>query len=330
MRLQLPAPNDFSFVSAVCSHGFFMLAPNRWHPGRRVLETTIGMGDGGAVTATVRATRDGGGVVVTCPDRLNRSERDSVRRAVIRMLRLDEDLVGFHDMCRKSGTHRAAADQRFGRLLRGATFFEDLIKVICTCNVTWSQTVAMVGRLVEHWGPASAGATGFAFPTAEALTRVSPAEMRSVARVGYRAAFISRLARAVADGDVDERAYENADGSGDLLFDRLLELPGVGAYAAGHLCMLLGRYDRLAIDTEMMRFLRQRYPRRRWTPAAIRRHYDRWQPYQFLAYWFELWQDYVGRHGDPAGWDRRTVGPNITRKITAHGVGTGRPIQAKT
>jgi hypothetical protein len=31
-------------------------------------------------------------------------------------------------------SHRAAARLRFGRLLRSASLFEDIVKVICTCN----------------------------------------------------------------------------------------------------------------------------------------------------------------------------------------------------
>jgi hypothetical protein len=76
--------------------------------------------------------------------------------------------------------------------------------------------------------------------------------------------------------------------------------------------MLLGRYDRLAVDSEMRRFLGQRYPRRRWTPAAMKAHYACWHPFEFLAYWYELWADYVARHGQADQWERQDVGRRIT------------------
>jgi hypothetical protein len=76
--------------------------------------------------------------------------------------------------------------------------------------------------------------------------------------------------------------------------------------------MLLGRYDCLAVDTEMVRLLKKRYPRKAWSPARMRAHYEAWRPYQFLAYWFELWQDYVAVHGRPEGWAPEGVGQAIT------------------
>src|SRR5690606_3134922 len=131
-------------------------------------------------------------------------------------------------------------------------------------------------------------------------------------RLGYRAPFVQRLARDVADGRLDLAELEQHDGPSDDLYRRLRRIHGIGDYAAGNLCMLLGRYDRLAIDTELIRFLRERHPRRRFTPAAVRRYYAAWSPYQFLAYWYELWNGYVERHGRSEGWSSESVGARIT------------------
>lgn len=91
-------------------------------------------------------------------------------------------------------------------------------------------------------------------------------------------------------------------------------LPAWGKAAAAAADLKKGRYDRLAINTELMRHLRERYPRRRWTPACIRDHYAVWHPYQFLAYWFELWQGYADRHGRPELWNAAETGRDITRR----------------
>ena len=148
------------------------------------------------------------------------------------MLRLDEDFTGFHARCRESETHRQAAETGFGRLLRSASLFEDIVKVICTCNVTWRQTVAMVDAIVRQWGvpadksrdrragldlpsegehehgrsrPAlqSPRRSARGFPTPARLAGVRELTLRRVARVGYRAGFIRRLARDVADGRLE-------------------------------------------------------------------------------------------------------------------------------
>lgn len=308
----MATPPDFAFLGAVCAHGFFMLAPNCWDPRKLRLATTITVNDSKAVTVEIGATEKG--VIVRSDRPAARAERAAIRSAVRRMLRLDEDLSQFHALCRQSQTHRQAARLRFGRLLRSPTLFEDMVKVICTCNVGWAQTVGMVQKLVDHWGPPAADGTGRGFPTARRLAAVRPAELKRKARVGYRAEFIHRLARDCADAKIDLEAIENFTGPSADLVRTLRECQGIGPYAAAHVAMLLGRYDRLAVDTEMVRFFRQKHPRRRFAPAAVEKYYQRWSPYQFLAYWFELWSDYVARHGRSEQWSPQGVGKAITTR----------------
>lgn len=307
MKWELSAGADFEFTSAVCSHGFFMLAPNRWDPASRTLRTVVALDDEHAADVVLSASPRG--VRVEAPVRA--ADRAAITRAVSRMLRLDEDLAPFHVLCRASTTHAGAAEARFGRLLRSATLFEDVVKVICTCNIAWRQTTAIVRKLVEVWGvPAPSGAR--AFPTPRRLAEVSTQELRDVARLGYRAPFVHRLAHDVVSGALDLDVLETFAGSSSELHKALRRIHGIGDYAAGNLCMLLGRYDHLAVDTEMIRFLRERHPRRRFTPAAIRRYFARWAPWQFLAYWYELWSGYTAEHGDAREWSPEGVGARIT------------------
>lgn len=311
-------PPDFDFVSSICSHGFFVLAPHQWRRDQRALRTVITIDEDVAVPVVIREPRTqpggsrGSTVSAGCVVKLTRDRRATVRRAIRRMLRLDEDLAPFHDMCRRSKTHQAVARLRFGRLLRSASLFEDIVKVICTCNVTWRQTVAMIDRITTHWGVPTEDGAGRGFPTPARLARAPIAELKRKGRVGYRAEFLHRLAREVADGRLDLVALESFDGPSGELHRELRRLHGVGQYGASHLCMLLGRYDHLAIDTEMMRFLKERHPRTRWTPARVRTHYERWQPYAFLAYWFELWRGYTDHHGPAEQWEPDGAGKHIT------------------
>lgn len=309
----LSVPNDFDFRNAVCSHGFFVLAPNHWDPAAQTLHTAVTL-DATAAVAVSIGEHHPDGLVVRTRGRLNAAHRRTVERAVSRMLRLEEDLSAFHARCRRTDSHGKAAETRFGRLLRSATFFEDVVKVICTCNVAWRQTVAMVDRLVDCWGVSCTTGDFKGFPRPHKLAAVSAEELRSRARVGYRAAFIHKLAAGIHEGSIDLEPLEHWKGPTEGLWTALNELPGIGAYGAANLLMLLGRYDRLAIDTEMLRFLRTRHPRRTWTPAAIRKHYQRWAPNQFLAYWFELWQDYAERHGSPEQWSPSLVRNRITEQ----------------
>ncbi len=310
MRLILPVPDDFDFRNAVTSHGFFVLAPNRWNPACCSLETTITLDATTAATVLIRESSRRR-ITISSNSSFDCSQRQVIKKAVVRMLRLDEDLAAFHARCRASATHAKAAEMRFGRLLRSGSLFEDMVKVICTCNVTWSQTVRMVDAIVSRWGVSSDVPGRRSFPTFATVAILTPEELRTHARVGYRAVSLHRLAQE-ATGVVDLESLDTYAGPTEDLVRQLRHIHGIGDYAAGHLCMLLGRYDRLAIDTEMLRFLKSRHPRRRWTAASIRQYYRPWQPFQFLAYWFELWQDYTHRHGPADQWDPTTTGVRIT------------------
>lgn len=321
VKLTINTPPDFHFLSAVCSHGFFVLAPNQWHPPTHTLTTAISLDDQTAALVTIRA-RGTGRITITTPQALPPARAATVRQAVRRMLRLDEDFSRFHLQCRSSSTHADAVSIGFGRLIRGATLFEDIVKVICTCNVTWRQTTSMIKAMVSSWGtpvlPAAEESSpdtssSRAFPRPAQLARVRASTLKKRARVGYRAEFIQRLARDVTDGRLNLAELEQFDGPSAELHKRLKTIHGIGDYGAGNLCMLLGRYDRLAIDTEMARLFRHRYPGRQWTPARMKAHYDAWAPYQFLAYWFELWKDYVERHGQADQWWPDAAGSQITR-----------------
>lgn len=313
MRRVLPTPPDFDFRSAVCSHGFFMLQPNRWDPARATLHTVVTVDDQRACSVAVRA-QGRRSIVISGPTGTPPTVAAVILRAVSRMLRLEEDLRPFHKLCRGSTTHAAAARMRFGRLIRGADLFEDMVKVICTCNVTWRQTVTMIEQLVGHWGVPACGKEQLGFPTPARLAQASVDHLRQHARLGYRAVYVHELAAAGADGRLDLPALEHWPGPTESLLQRLRQIRGIGPYAAANLCMLLGRYDCLAIDTELIRLFRRRWPRRKLSPAAIRDHYAPWQPYPFLAYWFELWQDYQQRHGHAEGWSLEQVGRRITSR----------------
>lgn len=288
-----------------------MLAPNVWKPAERAWTTVVAVDESYGVCVRVTATRSR--VRATSQTELTSAQREFIRHALRRMLRLDEDLSPFHDLCRRSKSHRRAADIRFGRLLRSATLFEDVVKVICTCNVGWSQTVGMVDRLVRQWGIPTEDANVRSFPTPAKLSRVRESTLKRQARLGYRAAFVHRFARDVVDGRLDLHALETFDGPSDDLYRRLREIHGVGDYAAANLCMLLGRYDRLAIDTELKRFVQEKDPSRPFTAKAVRDAYAPWHPYQFLAYWYELWSGYTDRHGDADQWQADDTGRRITR-----------------
>ncbi|MEO1236589.1 MAG: endonuclease III domain-containing protein [Planctomycetota bacterium] len=305
------SPRGFDLHRAVCSYGYFILAPNRWDVDRKVLHRPLRTRAGRVVPAAIRQRRDGT-LAIRCDRTVPRKEHRFLRDQVARMLRFDEDYDDWRRL------HPEAKRRRFDRMFRSPTLFEDMVKTITSCNVTWRNTIVMNRTLVEHVGHGG-------FPTPEQVADFGEQRLKDRCKVGYRAERIVRLARRVADGDLDLAWFEDPARTTEEIYDAFLDLHGIGPYAAGNLCHLVGRYDRLAIDTETYRHfcLHHNVKRPKGDDAAglkrlhrkIERHYGRYAPYQFKAYWFELWEDYQARFGPAWRWDRDTTGAQFTAAV---------------
>jgi 3-methyladenine DNA glycosylase/8-oxoguanine DNA glycosylase len=232
-----------------------------------------------------------------CDLRLEAREAAAVRAGLKRMLRVGFDVKPWHRL------EPQAKRRGFGRLFRGASLFEDIVRTMTSCNVAWPNTVRMNLRLCELVGDG-------AFPTPSRLAAWEPHTLQARCRVGYRAARIVALARAVCDGRLDLEGLEDPARPTPELRDELLRIPGVGPYSANNILQLLGRFEHLPIDSETYRHFHEvhRLPQpqtateRRELDLRIRSHYDRYAPYQFLAYWFELMRGYEGRAGHVETW----------------------------
>ena len=257
-------PPQFSFVSTVLSHGWRHLAPFHWSPDEGLLRRKERLG---RKTVDLEISFDGKALRVA-----GAPESDELTRRIRRMFQLDVDVAEFVELSRKSPAHAWVGEAGFGRLLCGSTVWEDAVKIICTTNTTWRQTVRMVELLV-----AKCGRDG-AFPEQHDVARFSEEELKEDCRLGYRAKSIVALANA----DIPE----NAD------FKTYLELPGIGPYGAAHLLAMDGRHDFIAVDTEFRRFVRETYHGgRKVSDAAMLRRYAKWGRWKYLAYWSELVAD---------------------------------------
>ena len=309
ITLTPPGPGRFDLSRAVCSYGYFLLAPNHWDTRKKQLARPLRTSDGRRVVTLLRQRRDGK-LELRCDRFVARTEHAFLRRQIARMLRFDESFAAWRKV------HPLAKRRRFDRMFRSPTLFEDTVKTITSCNVTWRNTIAMNRLMVEHVGQG-------AFPTPTELADFGVERLKTRCKVGYRAERIVRLARDVVDGRLDLDAFDDPGRPSDELYAGFLKLYGIGPYAAANLCHLVGAYDHLAIDTETYRHFCLHYQvQRPDTPAGLSKlheqieaHYQQYAPYQFLAYWFELWEDYQARKGPAWTWDRDTTGTEFTAAL---------------
>ena len=298
------APSPFDFAGTAYSHGWAVLEPNCWDGDRLSLTRTERLGCRRVVHLTITGTGSAGGRPVRADvvheGELRAEEGAAVRRSIRLMFRLDEDLGPFHDLCRKAGPRWEAAGLGLGRLLRSPTVFEDAVKTICTTNVQWGGTKAMVRGLVRHLG--EPGPLSFAdpgqperkhpnsFPTPQAIATADGRTLNAV-RLGYRSPYVRELAERVAGGNLDLEEFRGLDATTDEIRRALLDIRGVGPYAAATMLMLLGRYDHLAIDSVYRAFVAKRYfAGRRPSDREAEEIYAGWGSWKYLGYWFDLWQ----------------------------------------
>lgn len=293
----IEVPSGFDFAATVWSHGWSVLAPSRWDPAERVLSTRIRLPDGRV--AAIRLSQPGGRgapVRVGTDVAPRASGWRAIESAAHRSLDLDRSLATFHALCREAGSPwDEAPELGFGRLYRSPTLFEDLVKVLATTNTNWGGTKAMVAALVDVAGPDGA------FPTAGEVAAVGPDRLRSEARWGYRAESLAALAEAVAEDRLDLDRWESWDGETEALEAEVLALRGFGPYAAAQVLALLGRYDRIGVDSVFRTFVRERhFPRARKPPSDARmlKVYARWGRWRMLAYWFEVWHAHFEQTGE--------------------------------
>ncbi len=276
----------------LASHGVAALPPNRVDTDSWTFETTLTVASGAVHSVRLAPTAGLGRVrLESAGVPPPRAAVPEVTRLVRHMLRLDEDLSAFYALA-AADPQLAWATRGAGRMLRGATVFEDVVKTICTTNCAWSATERMVSALVQHLGrPDPSGAR--AFPTATALAEAGDGFYREVGRFGYRGAYVAGLARAVADGTLDLEQLHHPSVPDAEVERCLLRLPGVGPYAAAHvMLMTLGRYGPLVLDS----WTRPAYARllgRRAADATIRRHFRRYGRFAGLAFWLRITRDWV-------------------------------------
>ncbi|MHC4995291.1 MAG: DNA-3-methyladenine glycosylase family protein [Planctomycetota bacterium] len=311
-RLTIRAASDFQLAHAVCSYGYFILRPNRWVVGptpdrgrllrplrdnaNRVIRTTITQPGG-----------RGAPLIITCHRKVARAQHGRLKRQVTRMLHLDEDYSRWYRL------HKKAARGGFGRMYRSPSLFEDMVKTITACNVAWPNTIRMNELLCASFD------THGDFPTASELAKVRPERLKKLCRVGYRAERIVRLARDVTAGRLDLDHLEDATRADEEVYHDLVAIYGIGDFAAHNIMQSMGRYRHVPVDSETLRHFKQFHNVHgdlNHIRDQARAYYRRYDPYQFLAYWYELWGDYQSRYGRAQDWTEDVHDQFTASKLT--------------
>jgi 3-methyladenine DNA glycosylase/8-oxoguanine DNA glycosylase len=296
-----PAGEVVDLRRVFLSHGIAELPPMRLDQKAWTFEITVPLASLGARTLIIFQIRPGHGVIETTGRPPTPKVGAAVMAQVRHVLSLDLDLTPFYAVAAED-PDLAWVLRGAGRMVRSPTVFEDVVKTICTTNTSWGGTTRMVNALVEHLGEKALGAPptgpyGRAFPPPEAMAAAPDRFYKKVAGAGYRGPYLKTLAKDVASGrvDLEQLATRSRDDLPDEdVAAQLQALPGVGPYAAAHIMLMLGRYDRLILDS----WTRPTYARllgktRPVGDRTIERRFKRYGRYAGLAFWLFLTRDWL-------------------------------------
>lgn len=292
-EILIPIKIPYILPSTLRSHGWVNLLPNIPDEKVESFSRVEQLSSGNVVNIYAASPgREFPKIIVTVKHEgvLLQVEKNEIIKRVRYMLRLDENLQGFYDLCKKKGNKWKNFTEGRGYLLRSPEIFEDLVKVICTTNIQWGGTKRMVKELVNSFGVPFPGDPALrSFPAPESISTVSLEEFKERVRLGYRAGYVYELCARITGGDLKLNDLINAATPTAEVKKRLIAIKGVGNYAASSMLMLLGRYDQIPVDTVFRNFMSAKYFQdRQFSEEEGLSIYEEWGQWKYLAYWNEM------------------------------------------
>ncbi|GLU24739.1 hypothetical protein SLE2022_406370 [Rubroshorea leprosula] len=313
MSLRLPLGkcfSSFNMEEAVCNHGFFMMSPNVWIPSTKSLTRPLRLSNSiDSATVTISHPPNFPFLLIKVDQNLSSPDQQSILEQVARMLRIsqkDERHVReFHEV------HASAKNRGFGRIFRSPSIFEDAIKSILLCNCTWDRTLHMARTLCQLQAKLTCKTKKRGkrkrseprmgnFPNAKELARLDEGFLKRHCNLGYRANYVIELARNVNSGKLRLEEFEEAT-CHEQVFRQMMKINGFGPFACSNVLMCIRFYQKVPADTETVRHLKKVHDREGCRKGTVEKDveqiYGNYAPYQCLAYWLELLEDYENQFG---------------------------------
>lgn len=255
--IDLRTPFDLKMTSHI--HGWVNLEPFKWEEESGTLRWCARIGASGH-SITVSQIEPTALSVSAEPS----ADIEAIEKCVRRVLMLDWNASEAKKVAQLCNSDIAnMVDAGAGRLLRGSSEFEDIVKTICTINTSWRNTQRMVGRLINFSGVG-------AFPTPYEILGAGTGQLVEEAKVGYRASTIIAVAKAALKEDSDSSKFE--------------KINGVGPYASAHFAVLRGDYSTIPVDSEVKLYCSQHLRIQKPDAENVNDFFTPWGNYRFLGY----------------------------------------------
>jgi len=290
VQLDISAP--FGLTPTVLAHGWWECMPFSYDRGENTLyrcERDSVSGDVFLMSVSQTPAKPQAPVVVgaNTPRHV-----DAARRLAERVLNLHWDIQPLYDLCDDSPLLRDIPAMGAGRIMRGGSLAEDLIKAISFTNMRWPQAVSMLNRMAERYTdhndccllPDGTWLRGFPDVATIAANGLQPLQDCGL---GYRGPWVLDCARDIANGTL---MLPDADACDEAEFMKALRcINGVGPATAGYLANLYGHWATVSVDSAVVAHVKVHHPHLNPVRRDIQKHYsERFGSYAALAVFMEM------------------------------------------
>ena len=172
-------------------------------------------------------------VTVFTTVRLTEHEKPGIKKALETLIGAGQDLNEFYDMARRDDILRHTVEDLYGMHdTQSAYLFNSVVLSICLQMAKWDRSSKMMASINRLYGTRVKfdGRGVMVEPSAERIAKLKPSEFARKCNLGYRAKYLVGAARMVASGFPD--IYQIMSMPPAEAKEKLMELPGVGDYAA--------------------------------------------------------------------------------------------------
>jgi 3-methyladenine DNA glycosylase/8-oxoguanine DNA glycosylase len=286
MHWTLTVPDSFSLPQIIrrsfnCEQ-FKLLPPFSVNRTKERLNRVERLQSGNTVYLTLSQTP--AGLIVHTEER---KDTEEISHKTRRMLRLGENLQPFLDIARRTPgletiLHNGA------HILRGTTFFEDVIKAVILTQEEKAQQGRHITWLVDRLGdPLPSNPTRHAFPTPQQILWGG-----DIVREVFSHDIARKLIRVADRFSTETERIEvlvQGERPADALAAELAKLLNLGPETLGLVMLSLGRYDYIPATLCIQRYTRSSNHGRRGTPRDTHTMFEPLQPWGGLACWLWDW-----------------------------------------
>ncbi|HOU12515.1 MAG TPA: hypothetical protein PKZ84_05320 [Anaerolineae bacterium] len=285
MHWILTTPDTFTLTQVIRRSQWLLQPPFSINRAKDHLNRVERLASGNIVDLAV--SQAPAGLIIQTHERLGGKDTEEVSHKTWRMLRLGENLQPFLEAVRHvqglETTLRNGA-----QILRGATFFEDVIKAIIFTMEDKALQGPRLTWIVDRFGDSlPSNPTRHAFPTPQQLLWGQDvlSEMFTPAIVGK----LNKISTVFATAEDHINALTERDLPLEYLTVNLMQLLDLDPPALGLVMLSLGRYDYIPTDPYAQQRINQYQKGRTITPRDIRAMFEPLHPWGGLAYWLWDW-----------------------------------------